>query len=102
MKSNVDKCHLTVSTNNTVIIKIENINITSSTCEKCLRVKFDHKLTFDDCISAFCKRASRKIHALPIQIFWKKRMLMNAFIKSQFTYCLLVWMSHSHSSSSEI
>ena len=64
MKSNADKCHLLVITNNTVNIKIGNIDITNSNCEKFLGVKFDHKLTFDDYISELCKKASRKINTL--------------------------------------
>ena len=54
MKGNADKYHLLVSTNNTVNIKIDNIDITNSTCEKFLCVKFHHKLTFDDQISEMC------------------------------------------------
>ena len=64
MKNNADKCHLLVSTNNAINIKIGNIDLTNSTCEKLLGVKFDYKLTFDDHISELCKKASRKIHAL--------------------------------------
>ena len=41
MKNNADKCHLLVSTNNAINIKIENIDIKNSTCEKPLGVKFD-------------------------------------------------------------
>ena len=58
MKINVDKCHLLVSTNNTVKIKIGNFDITNSKSVKLLRVKFDHKLSFDDHISELCKKAS--------------------------------------------
>ena len=64
MKSNADICHLLVSTNNAINIKIGNIDINNSTCEKLLGVKFDHRLTFDDHIFELCKKASRKIHAL--------------------------------------
>ena len=59
MKINADKCHLLVSTNNTVKIKIGSFDITNSKSEKLLRVKFDHKLSFDDRISELCKKASR-------------------------------------------
>ena len=51
MKINADKCHLLVSTNNTVKTKIGNFDITNSKSEKLLRVKFDNKLSFDDHIS---------------------------------------------------
>ena len=47
MKSNPDKCHLLISTNNTVKMKIEHFDIANSRNEKLLGVKFDSKLTFD-------------------------------------------------------
>ena len=51
MKLNADKFHSLVSTNNTVKIKIGNLDITNSKSKKLLGVKFDHKLSFDDHIS---------------------------------------------------
>ena len=41
MKTNADKCHLLVSTNNTVKIKIGNFDITNSKSKKLLGVKFN-------------------------------------------------------------
>ena len=106
MRINADKCHLLVSTNNTVKIKIGNFYITNSKSEKLLGVKFDHKLSFDDHISKLCKKVSRKIHALSRVASYmntsKRRILMNAFFKSQFSYCLLVWMCHSHANNGKI
>ena len=65
MKSNADKCHLLVSINNTVKIKIGNFDVTNSKSEKLLKVKlFDHNLIFDDHIAELNKKASRKINAL--------------------------------------
>ena len=65
MKINAHKCHLLVSTSNTVKIKIKiNFDITNSKSEKLLGVKFDHKLSFHDHISELSKKASRKIQAL--------------------------------------
>ena len=91
MKINVGKCHLLVSANNTFKIKIGNFDITNSKSEKLLGVKFDHKLSFDDHISKLCKTASRKIHALSRVASYmnisKRHILMNAFFKSQFSYC---------------
>ena len=51
MKINADKCHLLVSTNNTVKIKTGSFDITNNKSEKLLGVKFDDKLSFDDHIS---------------------------------------------------
>ena len=106
MKSNADKCHLLISTNNTVKMKIGHFDIANSRNEKLLGVKFDSKLTFDDHISELCKRTSRKIHALsrvtPHMNISKRRILMNAFFKSQFSYCPLVWMCHSRANNSKI
>ena len=52
------------------------------------------------------KKTSRKIDALsrvtPYMDISKRRILMNAFFKSQFSYCLLVWMCHSHANNSKI
>ena len=91
MRINADKCHLLVSTNNTVKIKIGNFDITNSKSEKLLGVKFDHKPSFDDHISELCKKASRKIHALSRVASYmnisKRHILMNAFFKSQFSCC---------------
>ena len=106
MKINADKCNLLVSTNNTVKIKIGNFDITYNKIEKLLGVKFDHKLCFDDHISELCMKASRKIHALSKVASYinisKRRILMNAFFKSQFSYCPLSWMCHSRANSGKI
>ena len=55
MKSNAGKCLLLDNTNNNM--KIANVNTTDGTCEKLLRVKFGHKLTFDDHISELWKKS---------------------------------------------
>ena len=105
-KINADKCHLLVGTNNTVKIKIGNFDITDSKSQKLLGVEFDHKLSFDDHISELCKKASRKIYALSRVASYmnisKRRILRNAFFKSQFSFCPLVWMCHNRSNSGKI
>ena len=64
--------------------------------EKILRVIIDNKLRFKRCVKNQCKKASRKIWALSRLINYlnnsKKKMIFNALIKSQFSYCPLVWM----------
>ena len=63
-ENNVDKCHVLVSTNKPVGIKIGDYTIDNSECEKLLGVKLDLNLNFNDHISDLCKKASRKISAL--------------------------------------
>ena len=105
MRINADKCHLLVSTNNAVKIKIRNFDITNSKSEKLLGVKFDHWLSFDDHISELSKKASRKNHALPRVASYmnilKRRILINAFLKSQFSYYFL-WMCHNRANNGKI
>ena len=55
-ENNADKCHLLVTANNTVKIKLRNFDITNSKSEKLLGVKFEHKLSFDDHISELCQK----------------------------------------------
>ena len=63
-------------------------------------------MAFDDSISAICKKASRKISALarftPYMGIAKKRILLNAFFTSQFSYCSLVSMCHSRTNNNKI
>ena len=59
----------------------------------------DNKLTFESHVTKICNRASQKLHALArisnIMSLEKRKVIMNAFITSQFGYCPLIWMCHS-------
>ena len=55
MSINADYCHLLVSRNKTVNIRVGNFDIKNSHCEKFLGVKFDHELTFNSYISDLYK-----------------------------------------------
>ena len=48
MKVNSDKCHLITSKQSCTNLKIGNINIENSTCEKLLLVKVDNKLNINE------------------------------------------------------
>ena len=63
-----------------------------------LGVHFDNRLAFDYYTSGLCKRTSKKINALArVNNTWTiRKILMNAFFDSQFKYCSLIWMFHSH------
>ena len=82
LKGNADKCNLLVCTSYEVSLNVNNFKITS--------IGYDN-LRFDQHITALCRRASRKIHALarvtPLLNLLKRGLLMNYFFKSQFNYC---------------
>ena len=99
LKSNADKCHLLASTDSSVNINVSNITIKNENRVKLLGVHIDRDLNFDFHVEKLCKAASKKLHALTRICRYmetnKRRMLMKAFIISQFTYCPLIWMFHS-------
>ena len=106
MKSNADKCHLLVSSNEKQTIKIGSHEIANTKREKPLGVYLDGGLSFDYHISEICKNANRKVCALARVTSYmslsKKRSIMNAFFNSQFNYCPLIWMFHSRKKKNKI
>ena len=67
---------------------------------------FDSKLSFKTHITKLCKKASQKLHALArlsnLMSCGQRKIIMNAFISSQFSYCPLLWMCHSRSLHTQI
>ena len=80
-------------------MNIDDNVIKSDKSVKLLGIKIDKNLDFEDHVTSLCKKASQKLHALarvaPFVEPNKLRVLMKAFIQSQFSYCPLVWMFHS-------
>ena len=97
--ANYDKCHLLVTGKNNVTMNAIRIKIKNTECEKLLGIKVDCRLKFENYLEGVIKKASNKINTLSrVTLFMslsKKKMLMNSFFKSQFSYCPLVWMCHS-------
>ena len=93
MKSNTDKCHLIIVNHQDNNIKIGNDIIISKTSVKLLGVTIDNKLNFNEHVDNICKKANNKLHALARIAKYlspdKLRILMKAFIESQFIYCPL-------------
>ena len=94
-----DKSHLLV-TNHLDKISV-NVGKEEIKCEKSVKllsIQID-KLDFSEHVSTLCKKASLKLHALArISNYMctpKLRIILKAFIESQFSYCPLVWMFHS-------
>ena len=89
-----------------MVICIADDRIANSSYEKILGINFDNKLNFNTHVTKLCRKAGQKLHALArISNFMslkKKKLLMNAFITSQFNYCPLVWMCHSRALNTRI
>ena len=94
MKSNTDKCHLLVSSDESCTAKTEDFNIKNSTEEKLLGVKIDSNLSFEYHVTSLCRKTSQKLNALARKShymdFNKHRNLMKAFVTSKFSYCALI------------
>ena len=99
MNKNEDKCHALISTKEKMCVNISTTQITNSKCEKLLGIKIDSNLNFEDHIGSTCEKATTKLNALTRiashMPFQKRKMLMNAFFTSQFSYCPLASMFHS-------
>ena len=73
---------------------------------KLLGVNLEGRLNFDFHVNTLLNKGSKKHHALPRVCNYmnkkKRHILINAFITSQFSYCPLVWMSHSRTMNNRI
>ena len=74
----------------------DNITIKNVSEEKILDITINNKLTFKSHLKNICKKANQKLNALArITKFtspFQRKTLLNSFIKSQFSYCPLIWM----------
>ena len=98
MALNPGKCHYIVIGDDdpTYKILLSNNESSSSIEEKLLGFLLDSKLNFDFHIRSLCKKAGQKLSALVrINHFLaqdQKLLLLNFAVKSQFSYCPLIWM----------
>ena len=98
MKPNETKCHLLAPsrTPEMLWIQVGEQIIWESRQERLLGVMVDRGLTFKEHVQNLCKKTGGKVTALArlvkILSMDKKKILMAAFIESQFSYCPLVWM----------
>ena len=108
MKLNQDKCHLLVSghKHDTVWAKLGGTKIWESNKQKLLGVAVDRNLNFDEYVFDLCKQAGRKLSVLArlsnYMSFEKRKILLKAFVESQFGYCPLTWMFHGRRANSKI
>ena len=88
-----------VNADENVAFKIKNETITNSSNQKLFGILFNNKFDFDEHDTSLCRKASQKLNVLARVAHYmnlaQRRLIMNAFIFSQFGYCPLVWMFHS-------
>ena len=106
MKSNEDKCHLIVSNELNVSVRLGQEVIPAEDSVTLLGVKIDYKLDFSGHVESLLKKGNQKLHALARISKYvsrdKLKLIMNTFIKSQFNYCPLLWMFHSRTLNNRI
>ena len=107
LKANPEKFHLIMSNDDeTLSLKIDTFEIFNSKSKKLLGIVIDNNLSFKEHVTGLCKKASQKLHALARVTGYmdleKRRIIMKAFIISQFGYCPLVWMFHSRTLNNRI
>ena len=100
MKLNEDKSKLLLSSKDeNISIKVGTETIFNSQSEKLLGITIDNNLTFKGHVSNLCKKANQKLNALARISHYmssdKLKVIMKAFIVSQFSYCPLILMFHS-------
>ena len=89
---------------NKVITNIDNNRIESEDIHELLGIIIDSKLAFKNHVNKLCKKASQKLSPLVrvsnYTIFCKTKMIMKAFIISQFSYCRTLRISYGDKTSS--
>ena len=88
------------------VVPFDNVRITSSLTKKLFEITFDSELKFEEHISKICNVVNKKPNALHRIVnhmsLNKRKMLLKAFIESQFSYCPLIRMFHSRTPNSKI
>ena len=99
MKANSEKSLFLLSCNEPSTLVTDGFSIKTNKKELLLGIKIDKDLKFDDHVNSVFKKACQKLNALarlaPYMNVKKRRIIMKAFIESQFGYCPLAWMFHS-------
>ena len=107
-KLNTDKCKLIVGghKSHSISVRVGNSTINEENMVKLLGIKIDNKLKFDDHISKLVKKANSKLfvirRGLSMLTLSKRKILLNSFVQSQFSYAPLVWMLCSKTANKKI
>ena len=106
LKANSGKSHVMLTTDNKQKINVKGSPISNEKIVTLLGVAVDNKHSFEPHLNLVCKKVSQKLHALArVSKFISKkklRVIMKAFLMSQFSYCPLVYMCHSRTLNNKI
>ena len=97
-KLNTDKCKLIVGGHKShqISLRVGSSIVHEVNFVKLLGITIDNKLNFDDHISKLVKKANSKLfvirRGLSMLTLGKRKVLLNSFVQSQFSYAPLVWM----------
>ena len=73
--------------------------ISNSKCQKLLGIHIENKLTFEPHVRSLCEKAGQKVNAFARVAcslkYDQRKLLLNAFIASRFSYAPVVWMFHN-------
>ena len=92
VKRNSDMC-------NQYTLNIDGSQLTSEKSVKLLGINPDNKLSFDEHVSSFLKKASNQLKAKSrlhrYLGFKEKEVPTNSFVYANFNYCRLIWGFYS-------
>ena len=100
MEANPEKFQfMLLSSKPTVIKKLDigrGTTVTTESSVKALGVVIDNGLNFSEHVSIRCRKAARQLNALArvskFLDYSSRKIIYNSFIRSNFSYCPLVWM----------
>ena len=87
------------------MLNFNNLTIKNSKEREILGIKIGNSLNFNNHIKSICRKAGQKLSALlriSSNLNMRPEDLYKSMIKSQFSYCPLVWMSCSRQSNNLI
>ena len=106
LKGNASKCHLLITSDENVHVNIGTSRIKNSGSERLLGIDIDCQLSFQKHTNQISSKARAKVKVLvriaPFLSKRKRKLIINAFFKSQFSYCPLSWMFHSRALNNKI
>ena len=106
MKASTEKSHLLLFGSNKLTANIDENDIESGDNQILLGIITNSNLSFNKHINDLFKKASEKLNALArisgYRDLPKRRVIMKAFITSQFGYCPLILIFHSRTLNNKI